>query len=106
MRELFAAAMVAFAALVAPRALASESARPSCIAVRKEARYGAYAYNHVVILTNGCERPATCTVATNVNPEKRSVRLVPGETKEVVTFIGSPARDFQPDVSCTIEASR
>lgn len=72
-----------------------------CVAVRAEARWSAYAYDHVVHLQNACAGAHQCDVATNVNPAPQKV-LVPGRSAvEVLTFRGSPARTFVPLVTCT-----
>jgi hypothetical protein len=84
---------------LAPEAAVAQSA-PSCIQSRGEARYGASAYNHVVIVANACAIPADCVVSTNVNPEPQKVSVPAKSAIEVVTFLGSPAREFTPHVSC------
>jgi hypothetical protein len=76
---------------------------PDCIEYRGEARYGAYGYNHFVIIRNGCDRDAKCTVTTDVNDDTHRVTVPKGQTKEVTTFIGSPASDFKPHVTCTLQ---
>lgn len=80
--------------------LAEARAAP-CVAVRAEARYVAYAYNHIVHLLNACDSARVCSVATNVNPKPQTIALGPGERVEVLTFRGSPAREFAPIVSCS-----
>lgn len=75
---------------------------PACVAVKSEARYVPYGYNHVVIVTNGCSKAATCSVATDVNPTAQSVDVASGKTLEVLTFSGSPATAFTPRVSCKL----
>lgn len=72
----------------------------SCVSVTSDARYVPYGYNHVVILKNACQKDAICTVSTDVNPEPTSVTVPRGQTVEVITFSGSPARTFVPRVSC------
>lgn len=106
MRTLLAISAFAVASTLVGSLAVGDTAVPDCIAVRKEARYGAYAYNHFVVLTNRCEQAARCTVSTSANPEEKAVRVGVGETKEVVTYIGSPARDFDPNVRCTLEGRR
>jgi hypothetical protein len=76
---------------------------PDCITYRGEARYGALGYNHIVVITNGCPSDARCTVSTNAAPDPLSVRVPKGETKEVTTLLGSPAREFTPHVTCTLK---
>lgn len=76
--------------------------QPECIRFEGYARWGADAYNHIVRVENACTRAATCNVSTNVNPQVQVVRVPAGQTVEVVTFIGSPASQFTPNVSCTL----
>lgn len=72
----------------------------TCVMVTGEASYASVGYDHLVHLHNKCDKAAVCTVATNVNPEAATVSLAPGEKQTVVTWRGSPAREFTPDVSC------
>ena len=76
---------------------------PACVKWTTEVRYRPYGYDHLVHITNGCDKPARCRVTTNVNPEASQVRVVPKETATVVTFQGSPAREFTADVQCVLE---
>lgn len=76
---------------------------PDCIQYEGKAHYGAYGYNHFVIIRNGCTRDARCEVSTDVSPETQRVTVPKGETKEVSTFVGSPAREFTPKVTCTLQ---
>lgn len=80
----------------------AQGALPDCIRVQAVVRWGADAYNHFVILENGCARRARCQVATDVNPVAQTVELAPGQTLEVITFRGSPASEFTPRVSCEL----
>jgi hypothetical protein len=103
-----AAALVATAAVPEasaddkPDASAPVSVLPACISVTAESRYVPYGYNHVVILRSGCSKAATCSVATNVNPQASSVEVAPKATVEVLTFTASPAQTFTPVVSCRL----
>jgi hypothetical protein len=74
-----------------------------CVKWTTEVRYRPYGYDHLVHITNGCDKPARCRVKTNVNPEPSQVRVLPKETASVVTFQGSPAREFTADVRCVLE---
>jgi hypothetical protein len=94
-------ALVASTLFVAPAT--SEPARPECVHVNAYARYGAYGYDHIVDVSNGCEHPAVCDVRTNVNPDPMTVRVEPGARESVVTFRGSPAREFAAQVRCKLE---
>jgi hypothetical protein len=78
------------------------SSLPACIGVTKEARYVPYGYNHVVVVRNGCSKAASCTIATDVNPQPTSVDVASGATVEVLTFTGSPAQTFTPRVGCKL----
>jgi hypothetical protein len=86
----------------APGALA-EDETPECIDYHAKVRYGAYGYNHFVVIRNGCAQDARCKVSTDVSPEVQRVKVPKGETREVTTFIGSPASEFTPKVACTLE---
>lgn len=82
-----------------PRA-AAEGA--DCVTWEARAVYGALGYDHRVTLRNGCEKDARCTVTTDVNPEPQSTTVAKGATETVVTFRGSPAREFTATVECTL----
>jgi hypothetical protein len=75
---------------------------PACVGYWPEARYRAYGYDHLVHVQNTCSRDATCTIATNVNPQSMQVTVVSGTQVELITWIGSPAREFTPVVSCSV----
>jgi hypothetical protein len=94
--------MLALGALVFVLAAAGPGApsMPACIHVTTDSRYVPYGYNHVVILRNGCSKPATCSVATDVAPQPQTVEVAAGSTVEVTTFMGSPQQGFTAKVSC------
>ena len=75
---------------------------PDCIGYRGDARYRGLGYDHVVVLVSSCEQTAHCTVSTDVTPEEHETDVPPGETAEVLTRRGSPARAFTPRVACTL----
>jgi hypothetical protein len=79
-------------------------ARPAqdraCVHYWPEARFRNYAYDHVVHLLSRCEERALCAVSSDVNPKPVLVEVPPGERVEVLTFRGSPAREFRPFVEC------
>ncbi len=75
--------------------------RPACVSVTWTVRYGSESYNHWVTISNGCDALVRCTVRTNVNPAEASVELAPAQSRELNTFLGSPAREFTPTVNCT-----
>ncbi len=101
-----ALALAGLAALTATAASAQDAGAPSvlpaCIAVTTSARYVPYGYNHVVILKNGCSKPATCTVTTDVNPQPTSAEVTAGATVEVLTYSASPAQAFRARVVCKL----
>lgn len=101
-----ALAGIAFTVTLAPSAGATDAgapqALPACMQVTTDARWVPYGYQHVVILKNGCSRPATCSVATDVNPERQSVTVAASGSVEVITFTGSPSSTFQARVSCNL----
>lgn len=74
-----------------------------CVEVRTQTPYRGYGYDHVVEIDNHCEKPASCTVKTDVNPEVQTVTVPAHETRSVTTFRGSPAREFKADVQCTLQ---
>lgn len=75
---------------------------PACVQVASEARYVPFGYNHVVTLRNGCSRPVSCTVATDVNPKPSTTDVPSGQTVELVTYYVSPSQTFTASVSCAI----
>jgi hypothetical protein len=74
----------------------------SCIDSWNEARYSGVGYNHVVSIRNRCDRTATCEVWTDVNPDHQRVTVEPNEVREVLTFLGSPARVFTAHADCKL----
>jgi hypothetical protein len=75
---------------------------PACMSVATEARYVPYGYNHIVLLKNGCSKAATCSVATDVNPQATSVEVASTASVEVLTFTASPAQTFHARVTCKL----
>jgi len=73
---------------------------PECVKHRTEARYRNLGYDHLVHVLNTCTRRVACRVSTNVNPEPAELTVNPGEEREVVTWRGSPAREFTARVAC------
>ena len=71
----------------------------SCVSATARVRYS-LGYDHLVDVKNGCEKDVRCEVWTNVNPEHQTVILGVGRSATVVTFLGSPARTFTPEVAC------
>lgn len=86
------------------RAPADESAgslqTKDCVRAWSEARVRYPGYDHVVHLESSCSVEATCSVSTNVNPQTIVTQVPPGQSVEVLTFMGSPAREFSARVEC------
>jgi hypothetical protein len=101
-----ASALLGVAALlVLPRtgdAAPDGGADAACVRVSTDARYIPYGWSHVVVLASSCSKDATCSVSTDVNPEKQNVTVPKGATVEVVTFLSSPSRQFNANVHCTL----
>lgn len=75
----------------------------ACVKWWGEARSTGTGYRHVVLLSNGCTKPAVCDVSTDVNPEVQKVTVTPATIEEVVTFFDSPAYAFTPNVTCKLK---
>lgn len=71
-----------------------------CMRWHQEARYRGYGYDHLVTLVSHCERSVACEVSTDVAPSAVTVAVAPGATETVLTFRGSPAREFTASVVC------
>ena len=100
-------AVFALAVLVAPgTSVASDDAGaptlPACVSVTTSARYVPYGYNHLVIVKNGCSKAASCSVATDVNPQATTVDVASAATVEVLTFSASPSQTFTARVTCKL----
>jgi hypothetical protein len=64
----------------------------NCAQVTAGTRMEPFGFTHVVTLRNGCDKPVTCEVWTDVDPTPRqALSAAPGESVDVVTRIGSPA---------------
>ena len=74
----------------------------NCYSVHGEARYGALAYKHIVIVTNRCDFTLQCQVWTDVDPSpKQSVSVGPKGTSETIVRNNSPSRSFKAFGECT-----
>jgi hypothetical protein len=94
-------AVIALPALAHAEPTEVISSADACAVASPVARYLGMGYSHVVSLKNGCSRTVTCEVWTDVDPQPRyTLSAQPGETVEVVTRRGSPAREFKVDKSC------
>jgi hypothetical protein len=89
--------------LTVPAAVGAEGANDikNCYQVRGEARYGALAYKHVVIVSNRCDITLECEVWTDVDPTPRQKLTVgPNSEAEALTRSNSPARAFKAYGEC------
>lgn len=72
-----------------------------CYSVHGEARYGALAYKHIVIVTNRCDVSLQCQVWTDVDPSpKQSTSVGPKGTSETIVRNNSPSRAFKAFGEC------
>ncbi|MDD9936401.1 MAG: hypothetical protein OXT09_22505 [Myxococcales bacterium] len=71
-----------------------------CVKSSAHSRYSGYGYDHLVTLENGCKTDMHCRVTTNANPKGVEIDVPKGEERTVITFRGSPAREFDHDAEC------
>ena len=101
-----AIALAGLAAVVAaaPTHAADPDRKPpapsECVKTRTEARYSGYGYDHIVHVTNGCASAMRCAITTSANPQATTVTVASGKTESVVTYRGSPAREFTAQATC------
>jgi hypothetical protein len=74
--------------------------KQACVSFSAEARFRNLAHDHVVRLLSRCRAPVRCAVSTDVNPTGVEVDVRPSEHVEVLTYRGSPAREFEAHVEC------
>ncbi len=73
----------------------------NCYSIHGEARYGALAYKHVVIVANRCDVTLQCEVWTDVDPNpSHSISVEPKGTAEVHVRNNSPSRAFKAFGEC------
>lgn len=95
-----------FALLVAFALVAGGAEAATCVAWWPEVRYRPFGYDHIVHIRNSCTVPVRCLVTTDVNPHPMRADVPAGSEIEVVTWVGSPSREFTPHVKCEIVSSR
>ena len=78
------------------------AALPACITYESSARGRNLGYDHVVRIRSTCIASAACLVATNIDPKPIAVTVFPRSEVDVVTRVGSPAREFIAEVSCAL----
>ena len=96
-----ALALAAAVGLSAPWALGTPA--PQCLTWRTEARYRNYGYDHLVHIHNGCDQRVSCRVSTSASATEIRVTVSAGADVTVVTFVGSPSREFSANVQCVLE---
>ena len=92
----------ASALLTTARAADGADTSLACVASWGESRYRNMGYDHIVHIQNRCQKSVLCRVTTNVNPDPVEGTVAPGEERELMTFRGSPAREFVPKVDCRL----
>jgi len=98
---LLLAASLSFASTAAAESPPAPQAAGDCASVTASARLQAYGYAHVVTLHNACPRAVSCEVWTDVDPQPHlSLQAKPGQSAEVITRSGSPAREVRADKVC------
>lgn len=74
---------------------------PACATVTAGVRLQAYGYAHVLTLLNQCKRAVSCEVWTDVDPNPHlQLRANAGQSAEIVSRYGSPAREFRAGHQC------
>jgi hypothetical protein len=97
-----ASAIAACSLLSIARAADRSDTSLACVEAWGESRYRNAGYDHIVHVRNRCEKAVICRVSTNVNPDPVEGTVAAGEERELLTFRGSPARDFVPKVDCKL----
>jgi hypothetical protein len=88
---------------LAPATRAEPKASPACIKSWGEPRARAIGYDHVVVIENNCDKPASCVISTDVAPEPIQATVDPKQRVELTTFRNSPATAFKPKVECKLK---
>lgn len=76
---------------------------PPCVKLESKAIFSGSGYDHVVSIDNGCQQDVDCSVSTDVSDETLSVMVPAGESRDLVTYRGSPASEFKASVKCTLK---
>lgn len=77
-----------------------EGTRPECVTVQAQPRMQAFGWDHIVVVRNGCAAAITCSITTDVNPSPTPVSVPAGQSRETLTWRGSPASVFRAHVDC------
>lgn len=86
-------------AAAAPR----EPQSSDCHVARPTPIYEGLGWSHYVEITNLCDIPVQCIVATNVDPlPEYDVVVGPRESERIRTRYGSASPIYSPVVSCTL----
>ncbi len=89
--------------LAAPSSIASAPSVPACVHSQAQSRYLGFAYDHVVLITNRCDKTASCSVTTSSNPDPIHTTVDAHHAREVLTFRANPARTFTYELRCTLD---
>ena len=100
-RLIFAGLLMLASSVPAWNGAHAEEDVKNCYSVHGEARYGALAYKHIVIVTTRCEIALQCQIWHEVDPSPRpSVSVGPKGTGEVIVRGNSPSRSFKAFGEC------
>ena len=101
--SLAVAALAGAIAFVAGSSPASADGAPACVRWWTQTVLAAVGHNHVVGIENTCDKPAACTVSTDVAPDPIQATVSPKQKVELTTFRGSPASTFRAKVTCALQ---
>lgn len=102
MKRLCATTLAILALGATTATVRAERKAPACITWRSQAVLAPLGRNHVVTIENGCDKPASCIVSTDVAPDPIQATVPAKQTVELVTFRGSPSSTFTAKVECSI----
>jgi hypothetical protein len=80
--------------------LAAAETSPDCIEVTTRTQATGVGYNHLVQVKNGCDSAMHCHVTTSANAKGVHLNVDKGKTKEITTFLSSPASTFTAEAKC------
>lgn len=74
---------------------------PECVTIRAWSRSDGVGFTHVVTVQNLCPGTIRCELGSDADPTPQSVELRPGESRDVVTRVASPAPGVSARGRCT-----
>jgi len=101
MRTLAVVHVAPVVAAIVALATPARSEKPVCAKWWTQVVATAWGYNHVVYVENQCDQKMSCTISIDVAPQPITAAVAGKERAEVVTFRGSPSREFHAKVECT-----